>query len=175
MDQVQHIEVCRDLAGSFNHQFGDVFVLPKAKVLEESAKVPGTDGEKMSKSYENTIDIFEDGKAMRKKIMRIVTDSRPMEDPKDPDTDPLYQLYSLFVGQAQREAMAAKYRAGDSAMARSRKRWPTPRKAISPSSGTAAAGWPLIRKTSPGSWRTVPSGPVARLGRYCSGLNRLAD
>jgi tryptophanyl-tRNA synthetase len=112
MDQVQHIEVCRDLAGSFNHQFGDVFVLPRAKVLEESAKVPGTDGEKMSKSYENTIDIFEDSKAMRKKIMRIVTDSRPMEDPKDPDTDPLYQLYSLFVGQTQREAMAAKYRAG---------------------------------------------------------------
>ena len=112
MDQVQHIEVCRDLAGSFNHQFGEVFVLPKAKVLEDSAKVPGTDGEKMSKSYENTIDIFEDAKPMRKKIMRIVTDSRPVEDPKDPDTDPLYQLYCLFADPADREAMAAKYRAG---------------------------------------------------------------
>ncbi len=112
IDQVQHIEVCRDLAGSFNHQFGEVFVLPKPKVLEESAKVPGTDGEKMSKSYENTIDIFEDAKSMRKKIMRIVTDSRPMEDPKDPDTDPLYQLYCLFADPADREAMAAKYRAG---------------------------------------------------------------
>ncbi len=112
IDQVQHIEVCRDLAGSFNHQFGEVFVLPKPKVLEESAKVPGTDGEKMSKSYENTIDIFEDAKSMRKKIMRIVTDSRPMEDAKDPDTDPLYQLYCLFADPAAREAMAAKYRAG---------------------------------------------------------------
>lgn len=112
MDQVQHIEVCRDLAGSFNHQFGEVFVLPKAKVLEDSAKVPGTDGEKMSKSYENTIDIFESAKSMRKKIMRIVTDSRPMEDPKDPETDPLYQLYCLFADPADRKAMAAKYRAG---------------------------------------------------------------
>ncbi len=87
-DQVQHIEVCRDLAGSFNHHFGEVFVLPKAKVLETSAKVPGTDGEKMSKSYNNTIEIFEDPKSMRKKIMRITTDSRPMEEPKDPGDGP---------------------------------------------------------------------------------------
>lgn len=112
IDQVQHIEVCRDLAGSFNHDFGEVFVLPKAKVLESSAKVPGTDGEKMSKSYNNTIEIFEEPKAMRKKIMRIVTDSRPMEEPKDPATDHLYELYSLFAAETEREAMAAKYRAG---------------------------------------------------------------
>jgi tryptophanyl-tRNA synthetase len=111
-DQVQHIEVCRDLARSFNHAFGEVFVLPKAQVLEASAKVPGTDGEKMSKSYDNTIEIFEDVKAARKKVMRIVTDSRPMEDPKDPDSDHLYQLYSLFAADADREAMAALYRAG---------------------------------------------------------------
>ena len=111
-DQVQHIEVCRDLAGGFNHEFGETFVLPRAKVLETSAKVPGTDGEKMSKSYGNTIEIFEEPKAMRKRIMRIVTDSRPMEEPKDPDTDHLYQLYSLFVGPAECEAMAARYRAG---------------------------------------------------------------
>src|SRR5688572_1927339 len=83
-DQVQHIEVARDLAGSFNHRYGETFVLPKAKVLESSAKVPGTDGEKMSKSYNNTIEIFEDPKAMRKKVMRIATDSRPMEQPKEP-------------------------------------------------------------------------------------------
>jgi len=112
IDQVQHIEVCRDLAGSFNHQFGEVFVIPRAQVLEESAKVPGTDGEKMSKSYNNTIDIFEEAKAMRKKIMRIVTDSRPMEEPKEPETDHLYQLYSLFADIEARGAMAAKYRAG---------------------------------------------------------------
>ena len=111
-DQVQHIEVCRDLAGSFNHQFGETFVLPKAKVLDQSAKVPGTDGEKMSKSYGNTLEIFEDPKAQRKQIMRITTDSRPMEEPKDPETDHLYQLYSLFADETAREEMAAMYRRG---------------------------------------------------------------
>ncbi|MGE0758657.1 MAG: tryptophan--tRNA ligase [Pirellulaceae bacterium] len=111
-DQVQHIEVCRDVAGAFNHRFGEVFVLPKAKVLEHAARVPGVDGEKMSKSYQNTIEVFEEPKAMRKKIMRIQTDSRPMEQPKEPDEDHLYQLFSLFAGDADREAMAAKYRRG---------------------------------------------------------------
>jgi tryptophanyl-tRNA synthetase len=111
-DQVQHVEVCRDLAGSFNHIYGETFVLPKSKTLEASAKVPGTDGEKMSKSYNNTIELFEDPKALRKKIMRIATDSRPMEQPKDPETDHLYQLYSLFVAEPEREAMAAMYRRG---------------------------------------------------------------
>lgn len=111
-DQVQHIEVARDLAGSFNHLFGQVFVLPKAQVLDRSAKVPGIDGEKMSKSYNNTLEVFEDPKAQRKQIMRIVTDSRPMEEPKDPDTDHLYQLFSLFAADEQREAMAQKYRQG---------------------------------------------------------------
>ena len=96
-DQVQHIEVCRDLAGSFNHQFGDVFVMPKAYVLETSARVPGTDGEKMSKSYNNTLAVFEDAKAQRKQIMRIVTDSRPMDQPKEPAGDVLYDLYSLVA------------------------------------------------------------------------------
>ncbi len=111
-DQVQHIEVCRDMAASFNHQFSETFVLPKAKILDDSAKVPGTDGEKMSKSYNNTIELFEAPKAMRKKIMRIQTDSRPMEDPKEPETDHLFQLYSLFASDAEREAMAATYRQG---------------------------------------------------------------
>jgi len=111
-DQGQHIEVCRDLARSFNHHFGETFVLPEAYILDTSAKVPGVDGEKMSKSYENTIEIFEPVKPMRKRIMRIVTDSRPMEDPKDPDTDHLYQLYWLFADDAGREEMAALYRKG---------------------------------------------------------------
>ena len=96
-DQVQHIEVCRDLAGSFNHQFGEMFVMPKAKMLDASARVPGTDGEKMSKSYNNTLEIFEDPKPQRKKIMRITTDSRPMEQPKEPEGDHLFQLYSLVA------------------------------------------------------------------------------
>ncbi|REK10283.1 MAG: tryptophan--tRNA ligase [Planctomycetota bacterium] len=111
-DQVQHIEVCRDLAGSFNHHFGQTFTLPKAKLLDHSAKVPGTDGEKMSKSYNNTLELFEDAKAQRKKIMRITTDSRPMDEPKEPEGDHLFQLYSLVAAEAEREEMAAMYRRG---------------------------------------------------------------
>lgn len=116
-DQVQHIEVCRDLAGSFNHAFGETFVLPKAQTLDHSAKVPGTDGEKMSKSYDNTLPLFCDDqldtvKKISKQIMRITTDSRPMEDAKEPEGDHLFQLYRLFADEDQIAAMAAKYRAG---------------------------------------------------------------
>jgi len=111
-DQVQHIEVARDLAGSFNHQFGQTFVLPKAKLLDSSKRVPGTDGEKMSKSYNNTLEVFEEPAAQRKKIMRITTDSRPMEQPKEPEADHLYQLYSLVAEPAEVLAMAALYRRG---------------------------------------------------------------
>ncbi|MGD0901292.1 MAG: tryptophan--tRNA ligase [Thermoguttaceae bacterium] len=95
-DQIQHIEVARDLAGSFNHEFGETFVL----------------GQKMSKSYGNTLAVFEDPKVLRKQIMRIVTDSRPMEEPKAPEGDHLFELYSLFADDSQREAMAATYRRG---------------------------------------------------------------
>jgi len=111
-DQVQHIEVCRDLAGTFNHLYGEVFTLPKPRLVEGGAKVPGTDGQKMSKSYENTIDVFEDLAAQKKKIMRITTDSRPMEDPKDPQGDHLYELYSLLAPEAKRVEMEALYRRG---------------------------------------------------------------
>lgn len=111
-DQKQHIEFCRDIAQAFNSTYGEVFVLPKPKILDASAKVPGTDGDKMSKSYGNFIGLFEEPKQMKKKIMRIDTDSRPMEDPKDPETDHLYQLYSLFATDEQRESMASMYRAG---------------------------------------------------------------
>jgi tryptophanyl-tRNA synthetase len=111
-DQIQHIEVCRDLAASFNHHFGEVFAMPKAKILDASAKVPGTDAEKMSKSYNNTLEIFDDAKAQRKKIMRITTDSRPMEDPKPPEGDHLFQLYSLVATADERDAMADLYRRG---------------------------------------------------------------
>jgi tryptophanyl-tRNA synthetase len=111
-DQVQHIEVCRDLAKAFNHHYGEVFVVPEAKVMPDAARVPGTDGEKMSKSYNNTIEVFEEPKAMRKKVMRIETDSRPMEQPKEPEGDHLYQLYSLFVDAEKRQNLANRYRAG---------------------------------------------------------------
>ncbi len=112
-DQVQHIEVCRDLALRFNHQYEtSVFVLPEVRLMPTAAKVPGTDGEKMSKSYDNTIELFEEPKAMRKKIMRIATDSRPMDAPKDPDSDHLYQLYQLFASPDQISQMASLYRTG---------------------------------------------------------------
>ncbi len=111
-DQKQHIEVTRDIASSFNHQYGEVFVLPKAKVLDSSSKVPGTDGDKMSKSYGNHIEVFEPVKAMRKKVMRIATDSRPMEEPKEPESDHLFQLFSLFGTAEQIAELAALYRRG---------------------------------------------------------------
>ena len=111
-DQVQHIEVCRDLARSFNSHFGEVFTMPEAKIVPSAAKVPGTDGEKMSKSYNNTLGLFEDPKELRKKIMRISTDSRLMEDAKDPDADHLFQLYSLFATPEQIEELRAIYLQG---------------------------------------------------------------
>jgi tryptophanyl-tRNA synthetase len=111
-DQVQHIEVCRDLANSFNHHFGEAFVLPEARLLSNAAKVPGTDGEKMSKSYNNTIGIFDDVKVVRKQIMRIATDSRPMEDSKEPADDHLFQLFQLFGSDEEVAEMAAMYRRG---------------------------------------------------------------
>jgi tryptophanyl-tRNA synthetase len=111
-DQVQHIEVCRDLAQRFNSKYGETFVLPKAQLLDSSAKVPGLDGEKMSKSYNNTLELFEDAKAQRKKIMRIATDSRPMDQAKEPDDDVLYQLFSLVGTAEQIGEMAAMYRRG---------------------------------------------------------------
>jgi len=111
-DQTQHIEVCRDIAKAFNHNFGDVFVLPKAKVLDSSAKVTGLDGEKMSKSYNNFIEVFEDVKSMAKKVKKIQMDSRPMEDPKDPDTCQLFQLYKLFASEEATTELAATYRKG---------------------------------------------------------------
>ena len=111
-DQVQHIEVCRDLAAAFNHLFGETFVMPKAKLLDSSARVPGVDGEKMSKSYGNTLEVFEEPKKLRKQIMRIVTDSRPMESPKPPESDHLFQLFSLFADDDGRERMADLYRRG---------------------------------------------------------------
>ena len=111
-DQVQHIEVCRDLAASFNYAFGQTFVMPKAKVLDTTARVPGTDGEKMSKSYGNALDVFEDPKVLRTKIMRIVTDSRPWISRKNP----IPIIFSSFIlyspVESQREELAALYRKG---------------------------------------------------------------
>ena len=112
VDQVQHIEVTRDIAERFNSIYGEVFVLPESRVLDASAKVPGTDGEKMSKSYGNVIELFEPKKRIRKKVMSIRTDSVPLEEPKDPTTCSIVDLYRLFASQEQVESLEARYRAG---------------------------------------------------------------
>lgn len=112
-DQVQHIEVTRDLAQRFNHLYEkEVFTFPDARVLDETAKVPGTDGEKMSKSYNNTIEIFLPEKQLKKKINSIKTDSKTVEDVKDPETCPVFALYKLFAEQPAQAELAARYRAG---------------------------------------------------------------
>ena len=112
VDQVQHIEVTRDIAERFNSIYGEVFVLPEARVLDASAKVPGTDGEKMSKSYGNVIELFETPKRARKKIMSIKTDSTPVEAQKDPDACSVFDLFKLFANEQETEELSARYRAG---------------------------------------------------------------
>lgn len=109
-DQKQHVEIARDLAGKFNRTFGEVFKLPAPYIPEEVAVVIGTDGQKMSKSYGNTIEIFASEKDLKKQVMGIVTDSTPIEAPKDPDT--IYQLYSYFANKEEKEKMLERYRAG---------------------------------------------------------------
>ncbi len=112
-DQIQHIEVTRDIAKRFNSIYKtEALHLPTGKTLDTSAKVPGTDGEKMSKSYGNTIPIFETPKRLRKKIMSIKTDSTAVEDPKDPDTCAVFDLYRLFANEQQQGELADRYRAG---------------------------------------------------------------
>jgi tryptophanyl-tRNA synthetase len=96
-DQKQHVEVARDIAQRFNSTFGETFVLPEPEISESTAIVPGLDGQKMSKSYDNTIPIFLEEKALRKKVMAIQTDATPVEDPKDPDKCNLYALLKLFA------------------------------------------------------------------------------
>jgi tryptophanyl-tRNA synthetase len=95
-----------------NETFGEIFKLPEPSIREDAALVPGTDGAKMSKSYHNTIEIFADEKTMKKKIMGIVTDSTPVEAPKDPENNAIYQLYKLFASADEAAAMAEKFRAG---------------------------------------------------------------
>jgi len=103
----------RDVAARFHAKLGDTFVLPEAKVQEESMYVPGTDGAKMSKSKGNLIDIFQTDKALRKQIMGIQTDSTPMEDPKDPDTDNVFALYKILATEAQTATMRQNYLGGN--------------------------------------------------------------
>ncbi len=111
-DQKQHVEIARDLAIKFNNTYGETLVVPEPKIAETTAVVPGVDGQKMSKSYGNTIPLFGDEAAARKAIMGIVTDSRGMNDPKDPDTCVIYQIHKLFLSAADASALADEYRNG---------------------------------------------------------------
>ena len=112
-DQMQHIEITRDVASRFNHQMGETFVLPEGKTSEDTMLIPGTDGQKMSKSRNNFINIFVDDKALRKQIMGIQTDSTPLEDPKNPDTCNCFALYKLLATTEQTEVMKANYLGGN--------------------------------------------------------------
>ena len=112
-DQLQHLEITRDVASRFNHQMGETFVLPQAKIDETVMIIPGTNGEKMSKSRNNFINIFTTDKALRKQIMSIETDSTPLEAPKNPDTCNVFTLYKLLATDAQLEQMRQNYLGGN--------------------------------------------------------------
>ncbi|KXK25230.1 MAG: tryptophanyl-tRNA synthetase [Bacteroidetes bacterium OLB12] len=112
-DQRQHLEMARDIASGFNNLYGETFVLPEARIEESVMTIPGTDGQKMSKSYNNIIDIFLPEKELKKQIMSIVTDSTPMEEPKNPDTDNVFAIYKLVATPSQTEALRQKYLAGN--------------------------------------------------------------
>jgi tryptophanyl-tRNA synthetase len=111
-DQKQHIEVTRDIAGFFNNAYGEIFTLPKALIIESVAVVPGVDGRKMSKSYDNAIEIFESESSVKKKIMRMVTDSTPVEEPKNPDRCNVFALLKLFAGSEEMAEWDKRYRSG---------------------------------------------------------------
>ena len=111
-DQKQHLEVTRDLAQKFNNAYGEVFRLPDAYIPERVATIPGLDGQKMSKSYHNTIELFEDVKSIKKKVMSIVTDSKGLEEPKEPEGNSIYELYKLFATPEEAAEMADSFRKG---------------------------------------------------------------
>lgn len=112
-DQKQHVEVTRDIAIKFNNEFGEVFTLPEPSIQEDVAVVPGVDGQKMSKSYNNTIELFGTRKESKSRIMKIVSDSKGLEEPKDPATCNIFALYKLFASDEQRAVMEDNYRGGN--------------------------------------------------------------
>ncbi|MBM4329109.1 MAG: tryptophan--tRNA ligase [Deltaproteobacteria bacterium] len=114
-DQKQHLEVTRDIAMRFNHLFGETFTIPEAQISDEVATIPGIDGQKMSKSYDNTIEIFLDEKTLRKKVMSIKTDSTPVEAPKDPETCNLFQIYRHFAPPERTSEVLGLYLEGGAA------------------------------------------------------------
>ena len=112
-DQQQHLEITRDIAESFNSRYGEIFVVPEAKIDQKVMVIPGTDGNKMSKSYNNTIDVFLPEKELRKRVMTIITDSTPLEAPKNPDTCNVFALYKLLASESQVLEMRSNYENGN--------------------------------------------------------------
>jgi len=121
-DQKQHIEVTRDIAGRFNNTYEETFVVPEEQILQSVAVVPGVDGRKMSKSYQNAVEIFEPEKQCKKKIMRIVTDSTPVESPKDPDTCNVFALLKLVASPEELAQWDLRYREGGMGYGEAKKR-----------------------------------------------------
>ncbi len=121
-DQKQHIEVTRDIAVRFNNAYGEIFTVPAEHIIESVAVVPGTDGQKMSKSYGNTIEIFESQESVRKKVMRIVTDSTPVEEPKDPDRCSVFALLKLVASADELAEWEKRYRSGGMGYSEAKKR-----------------------------------------------------
>lgn len=111
-DQKQHVEMTRDIAIKFNNAHGDIFTIPEVEIPEEVAVIPGIDGQKMSKSYNNTIPIFGSEKEIKKAVMSIKTDSKGVDEPKDPETCNVFAIYKLFANESEKQEMAAQYRAG---------------------------------------------------------------
>lgn len=112
-DQKQHLEMTRDIANAFNNKFGETFVIPESRIDEELMTIPGTDGNKMSKSHQNIIDIFLPEKKLRKNVMSIITDSTPLEEPKNPETCNVFGIFKLVASPDQTEEMRQKYLAGN--------------------------------------------------------------
>lgn len=111
-DQLQHVEMTRDIAGSFNHLIGETLILPESQVSEDVMIIPGVDGRKMSKSYDNTINLFADEKSLKKQIMKIVTDSLELDDPKDPSTCNVFNIYKLIANDDEIKKMETNYMSG---------------------------------------------------------------
>ena len=108
-DQKQHLEITRDIAKSFNHNYGDTFIIPESKIDKDVQTIPGTDGRKMSKTYKNTIDIFADEKSLKKQIMSIVTDSKGIEDKKNPESCNIFNIFKLIASEDEVKKMKKNY------------------------------------------------------------------
>ncbi len=111
-DQIQHLEITRDIAIKFNHLFGETFIIPESRIDPENMTIPGTDGQKMSKSYGNVISVFGEEKLLRKQIMSIVTDSKELEEPKNPNNCNIFQIYKLLASEADAKDLENKYKKG---------------------------------------------------------------